>query len=85
MMQQGAGGYDPYSMAPADMGVPVPLPMQPLHGGMAASPYASPPPRGAGSRGGPVGHRSPGHGSYRGTPGGGRLSRFAPSDVVAAF
>lgn len=85
MMQQGVGGYDAYSMAPMDMGMPMQLPMQPLHGGMAAAMHASPPPRGAGSRAGPVGYRSPGNGGYRGTPGGGRLSRFAPSDAVAAF
>lgn len=85
MMQQGVGGYDPYGMAPADMGMPMPLPMQPLHGGLAAPLHASPPPRGAGSRAGPVGYRSPSNGGHRGTPGSGRLSRFAPSDAVAAF
>ncbi|KAL4437312.1 hypothetical protein ABPG75_004451 [Micractinium tetrahymenae] len=83
MMQQGVGGFDAYSMAPADMGAPIPLPMQPLHGGLAAALQSTPPPRGAGSRAGPVGYRTPG--GYRGTPGGGRLSRFAPSDGVAAF
>ena len=72
-MSMGAGAEAGMQMA----GMPMPVPM---HG-------TPPPQRYAGSRLGP-GAYSGGtqrSGGYRGTPGSGRMSRFAPPDAVAAF
>ena len=83
MMQHAAAGYD----GGAAYGLPQHGGMHGEQMGMPGGSYATPP-RHAGSRLGPGGFRSPGaaSGGHRSTPGAGRsMSRFAPSDAVAAF
>lgn len=64
-----------------DMGLQMQMQM-PVHGVGLGTPQAH---RFAGARSGPGGFSPPGPRGYRGTPSGGRMSRFAPQDAVAAF
>lgn len=72
MFQQWAGGEGGYG---------------PDAGGMPHAMHATPPPRARPYGGRPGYSPGPGprSGGYRGTPGGNRMSRFAPPDAVAAF